>query len=57
MVEWAIDAGGAPGSPGETQSLSDGERQSVMIARALAQEPVCSCSKSRPPFDVLQRWM
>lgn len=39
-VQWALDAVGARGLAGRpVMSLSDGERQKVMIARALAQEP------------------
>ena len=41
MVEWAIDAVGARHlAERDFSRLSDGERQRVMIARALAQEPV-----------------
>jgi iron complex transport system ATP-binding protein len=40
-IEWAIDAVGARHlSERDFSRLSDGERQRVMIARALAQEPV-----------------
>ncbi len=39
-VEWALDAVGALELAARTvMSLSDGERQKIMIARALAQEP------------------
>jgi iron complex transport system ATP-binding protein len=41
VVEWALDASGAGRlADREFSRLSDGERQRVMIARALAQEPV-----------------
>jgi len=41
VVEWALDASGARRlADREFSRLSDGERQRVMIARALAQEPV-----------------
>ncbi len=41
IVEWAIDAVGVTHLAGRDFSrISDGERQRVMIARALAQEPV-----------------
>jgi iron complex transport system ATP-binding protein len=41
IVDWAIDAVGARHlSDRDFSRLSDGERQRVMIARALAQEPV-----------------
>ncbi len=41
VVEWALDASGARRlADRDFSRLSDGERQRVMIARALAQEPV-----------------
>jgi iron complex transport system ATP-binding protein len=41
VVDWALDASGARRvADREFSRLSDGERQRVMIARALAQEPV-----------------
>lgn len=41
VVQWAIEAVGAEELAGRhVQELSDGERQKIMIARALAQEPV-----------------
>ena len=41
VVDWALDASGARRlADREISRLSDGERQRVMIARALAQEPV-----------------
>jgi iron complex transport system ATP-binding protein len=41
VVDWAIDASGARHlADRDFSHLSDGERQRVMIARALAQEPV-----------------
>ncbi len=40
VVRWAIEAVGAgPLAANSVEALSDGERQKVMIARALAQEP------------------
>ncbi len=40
VVQWAIDAVGAPAlAERYVSELSDGERQKIMIARALAQEP------------------
>jgi iron complex transport system ATP-binding protein len=40
VVDWAIDASGARHlAERDFSRLSDGERQRVMIARALAQEP------------------
>jgi iron complex transport system ATP-binding protein len=41
MVQWAIEAVGAAAlAPRKVGELSDGERQKLMIARALAQDPV-----------------
>lgn len=41
VVDWALDAAGAAHlADRDLQRLSDGERQRVMIARALAQQPV-----------------
>jgi iron complex transport system ATP-binding protein len=40
VVEWALDASGAAHLAGrDSNKLSDGERQRLMIARAMAQEP------------------
>lgn len=40
VIDWALDAAGAAELAGRhLEQLSDGERQRVMVARALAQEP------------------
>ena len=36
----------------EVAALSGGERQMVVLARALAQEAGCSCSTNRPPHSI-----
>lgn len=50
VVRWAIAAVRAQHLAGRDSSeLSDGERQRIMIARALAQSRLSSCWTSRPP--------